>query len=78
VTHFRDPIAAAGGDPVEDVRRDPIDPVEAALADALRRAAEAGQWSTVEVLAKELEARREAQARKAPAVVVSLRDRIPR
>jgi len=34
------------------------DPVEVALADALQRAAEAGQWTTVVRLAAELEARR--------------------
>ena len=38
------------------------DPVEAALADALARAAAAGQLTTVEVLARELGARREAHA----------------
>ena len=40
---------------------DHVDPVEAALADALQRAAVAGQWSTVEVLSRELEARRVAR-----------------
>jgi hypothetical protein len=34
------------------------DPVEVALAEALQRAAEAGQWKTVVRLAAELEARR--------------------
>lgn len=38
------------------------DPVEMALADALSRAAAAGAWSAVEVLARELGARREAHA----------------
>ena len=38
------------------------DPVEAALADALQRASAAGAWSTVETLARELTARREAHA----------------
>ena len=38
------------------------DPVEVALADALTRAAAAGQWATVEVLSRELEARRKARA----------------
>ena len=38
------------------------DPVESAIADALSRAAAAGQWTTVEVLARELGARREAHA----------------
>lgn len=39
-----------------------VDPVEAALADALTRAAQAGQWATVETLSRELQARREARA----------------
>ena len=38
------------------------DPVELALAVALERASLAGQWSAVEVLARELEARRKARA----------------
>jgi hypothetical protein len=38
------------------------DPVEVALADALTRAAQAGQWSTVETLSRELQLRREARA----------------
>jgi len=38
------------------------DPVEAALAEALRRASEAGQWEVVAALARELQARREARA----------------
>ena len=38
------------------------DPVEAALADALTRAASAGQWDAVATLARELQARREARA----------------
>lgn len=42
--------------------RDSSDVVEAALAGALERAAAAGQWSTVEVLSRELTARREARA----------------
>jgi hypothetical protein len=37
------------------------DPVEAALADALTKAAVAGQWSVVEVLTGELKARRGAR-----------------
>ena len=41
--------------------------VEAALAAALEQAAAAGKWSTVEVLAAELKARR--LARSAPEVV---------
>jgi hypothetical protein len=36
-------------------------PVEAALAEALTRASAAGQWTTVELLARELEARRKAR-----------------
>jgi hypothetical protein len=36
--------------------------VEAALAEALRRASEAGQWDVVATLARELQARREARA----------------
>ena len=39
-----------------------IDAVESALADALRRAADAGAWPTVERLASELEARRKDRA----------------
>ena len=38
------------------------DPVEAALADALMKASAAGAWGTVEVLSRELTARREALA----------------
>jgi hypothetical protein len=44
-----------------------IDVVEAALAEALTRASAAGQWTTVEVLSRELTARR--IARQAPEVV---------
>ncbi len=40
----------------------PGDAVEAALADAVQRAAQAGQWAAVEALARELEARRRACA----------------
>jgi len=50
-------VGATGGD-AETV----VDVVEAALADALTRAAAAGQWTTVEVLSRELTARREATA----------------
>ena len=39
-----------------------VDPVEHALADALRKAANASQWSVVEILSRELGARREARA----------------
>ena len=38
------------------------DPVELALADALKGATEAGAWDTVAQLARELQARREARA----------------
>jgi hypothetical protein len=37
------------------------DPVELALATALDRASAAGQWTAVEVLARELEARRKSR-----------------
>ncbi len=36
------------------------DPIEAALATALKKASEAGQWDVVTQLARELEARRKA------------------
>jgi hypothetical protein len=39
-----------------------LDVVEAALADALTRAAAAEQWTTVEALSRELQARREARS----------------
>jgi hypothetical protein len=39
-----------------------VDPVEAALAVALEGAARAGQWTTVEILTRELEARRRSRA----------------
>jgi integrase len=45
-----------------DVYEGLVDPVEQALADALQRAAAAGQWNAVEVLTRELGARREARA----------------
>jgi hypothetical protein len=38
------------------------DVVEAALADALTRAAAEGSWTTVEALSRELQARREARS----------------
>jgi hypothetical protein len=44
------------------IRDDSIDPVEAALATALERASAVGQWSAVEILARELEGRRKARA----------------
>ena len=37
------------------------DPVEFALATALERASAAGQWTAVEILAREIEARRKAR-----------------
>jgi hypothetical protein len=51
------PLGAIGGNPEHE-----SDPVEAALAQALTRASMAGQWTTVEVLSRELTARREARA----------------
>jgi hypothetical protein len=39
-----------------------VDVVEAALADGLRRAAEAGAWDAVAALTAELRARREARS----------------
>jgi hypothetical protein len=39
------------------------DPIDAALADALTKATAAGEWSAVELLTRELTARREARAR---------------
>lgn len=51
------PVGAIGGN-----QDPPGDPVELALAEALTRASMAGQWSTVEVLSRELTARREARA----------------
>lgn len=56
---------ATGGAVIESDRNS--DPVEAALAEALRRAAEAGEWGVVAQLARELESRREAH--RAPNVV---------
>jgi hypothetical protein len=38
------------------------DAAEAAIAEALTRASEAGQWEVVATLARELQARREARA----------------
>ena len=51
------PVAPSHGDSLA-IR----DPIEAALADALGRAAAASQWSTVEILSRELQARREGRA----------------
>ena len=51
-----------------------VDPVEAALSTALAAAATAGQWSVVETLARELEARRMARAALQPADVIDLGD----
>jgi hypothetical protein len=39
-----------------------VDPVEAALADALHRAARAEQWDVVQLVTDELRARRDARA----------------
>ena len=47
---------------VPDAAPDASDPVEVALAEALKGATAAGQWSTVAQLARELEARRQAKA----------------
>jgi hypothetical protein len=44
-----------------------LDPVEQALADGIRGATAAGQWTVVAALARELEARR--LARQSPEVV---------
>jgi hypothetical protein len=58
------PLVASPGQSVviEGVRPAVGDPVELALADALMRATGAGEWSTVELLGRELAARREARA----------------
>jgi len=42
--------------------QDALDPVETALAEALRNAAAESQWAAVETLSRELTARREARA----------------
>ena len=59
-----DPNPAFAGDrSIAIVRNDrPPDVVEAALAQALVQAAAAGQWDTVSVLARELEARRRSRS----------------
>src|SRR5690606_2540598 len=41
-----------------DVSKEPADPVEAALAEAIALAAKSQQWGTVETLSRELSARR--------------------
>jgi len=46
---------------LRDTNLSDIDPVEVALAYALKRAAMSEQWATVELLARELQARREAR-----------------
>jgi hypothetical protein len=51
---------------------DPVDVVESALATALERAAAAGQWGTVEVLARELAARRASREARAPGRVIPI------
>jgi len=38
-----------------------VDPVELALATALERASVAGEWTSVEILARQLEARQKAR-----------------
>ena len=45
-----------------DVQTTVVDQVEGALADAITKAAAAGEWGTVEALTRELRARREARA----------------
>jgi len=56
----------------------PADPVEAALAHALTKAAEAGRFDVVAQLARELEARRLAQEPNVVALTVSRGTRAPR
>lgn len=56
----------------------PIDVVEAALATALERASAAGQWTAVEVLARELEARRRARGETVDLAAERARRRPPR
>ena len=51
-----------------------VDPVEGALSTALAAAASAGQWTVVETLARELEARRTARAAVQRADVIDLID----
>jgi hypothetical protein len=53
---------------------EPVDPVEGALSTALAAAASAGQWTVVETLARELEARRTARAAVQPGDVIDLGD----
>jgi hypothetical protein len=55
------------------VGHDEIDPVESALADAIVKASVAGQWTTVDVLSRELTARREARANVVPLGAVRAR-----
>jgi hypothetical protein len=52
------PPGATADPRTHDVIAGVLDPVEAALADALSRAAAAGAWATVEILVAELTARR--------------------
>jgi ribulose 1,5-bisphosphate carboxylase large subunit-like protein len=61
------PVATPDGQSVGNPESQPApgegaDPVEAALAVALERASLVGQWTVVEVLARELEARRKARS----------------
>jgi hypothetical protein len=63
-------------DQLEEPPRGSGDVVEEALAGALARASEAGQWGIVETLGRELEARRVARASgKGTAAVVALATR---
>lgn len=66
------PIAAETIAAAETPTRPGVDVVEAALADALRKAADASQWQVVAQLGRELEARREAAQRATTTNVVSL------
>jgi hypothetical protein len=55
------PVTASHGQSVGN-RPSADDPVKAALAVALTASSAAGQWSTVEILTRELEARRRSRA----------------
>ncbi len=61
-------------DQTEGPVRTPGAVVEEALASALARASEAGEWGVVATLARELEARRVARAEARPAAVIALDD----
>ena len=60
---------------LEELRSAPIDPVEAALSDALSRAAAAGAWSAGEALARELGARRLTQGARSVVHLATYRQR---